>query len=61
MSFLAGLQALHQFGERVDCLCELVALVAERPQHGVQVDDDLPDQLIPVGQRVRQRRGLGKE
>ena len=22
---------------------------------------DVPDQLIPVGQRVRQRRGLGQE
>ncbi len=61
MSCLRVCQALHQFGERVDRLGELVALVAQRPEHGVEVDDDLPDQLVAVGQRVRQRRGLGEE
>ena len=42
----------------VDRLVELLALTAQRAQHGVEVVDDLPDQLIAVGQCVGHRRGL---
>ena len=42
MSCLARGQSVDQFGQRVDRLAELLALVAQRPEHGVQVVDHLP-------------------
>ena len=58
MSVLRAAKPVHEFGQRVDRFAELLALTAQRSQHGVEVDDHLPDQLIAVGQRVGQRRGL---
>ena len=61
MSVLRAAKPVDQLGQRVDGLAELLALLAQRAQHGVEVDDHLPDELVAVGQRVGQRGGLVQE
>ena len=60
MSAFRSLESLHEFRQRVDGLGDC-ALVAQGAQHGVEVGDDFSDQLVPVGERVCHRRGLGEK
>ena len=55
---LAFCQPVDQLRQRRHRLVELVALFAQRSEHGVEVVDDLADQQIAVGQGVGQRCGL---
>ena len=54
-------QRLNQARQRVDSLRELRTLVAQGTENGVQVGDDLTDQVVAVGELVGKGGGLAEE
>lgn len=61
MAFLIAVgQGVGEFGQRVDGLAELLAVVGQGPQHGVEVGDDLSDQFVAVGKGVGEGGRLGQ-
>ena len=60
MSVLRSARPCDELGQLVQTVGELVVTRGEGAQHGVQVGDDLADELVAAGQRRCQRRCLGQ-